>query len=432
MYLKNFHLYLAADTPTGGGAPAGGDSVSEVAQDLADLDAPPTDEGETDEDEETKEVAEDEKELDESEDDEESDDSGDDSESEDEDEEDAESKSKVEAKSEGEKGPVTIKDIKAKYPNLFKEFPELKARFFLTPKFLEAFPDPESAKEAVSKVEEYDNLENTLVGQGDPRLLVNTLANNNPKALRKIVENFGEAVRSASRDDYIAMSTPIIEELIYHAAAHGAKTGNKNLELAAKHLANFVFANGGEIPDISKRAAAREPSENEKQLLAERENYQRKEFQRALGDVGNMATADVDRILGDKLDGLNQFERKTIIKDARAELDMVLSRDQEFQKKLKALWSKAAESGYSDESKSRIKRVWLDHARTLAPGIRNRLRQEALDARNPGKSNSEKVGQKRSFVGQGARVNTGGKSRGFQDPKKIDWKKTSDRDILDS
>jgi hypothetical protein len=42
-----------------------------------------------------------------------------------------------------------------------------------------------------------------------------------------------------------------------------------------------------------------------------------------------------------------------------------------------------------------------------------------------------KEGQKRSFVGQGARVN-GGKSRGFQDPKKIDWKKTSDRDILDS
>lgn len=416
---KYFGPYYEKPGDTGAGA--GQDEAKQDLADLEDIDAGDDDKDDDGSDED-KEVEDDKAELD-AEDDEDKDeeDKEEDKEAEDEDKEE-----KVEAK-----GPATIKDIKAKYPNIFKEFPQLKSHFFMAQKFLDVFPDPESAQEAVSKVEEYDNLEDSLVAHGDPRLLVNTLSNNNPKALRKIVENFPEAVREANRDDYIALSTPIIEELIYHAAAHGAKTGNKNLELAARHLANFVFANGGDIPDIAKRAAAKEPTDTERQLLREREGYQQKEFTRALGEVGSMATTDIDRILSDKLEGLTPFERKAVIKDSRAEVDATLSRDGDFQKKLKALWAKAAESGYSDDAKSRIKRAWLDRARLIAPGIRNRLRQEALDAKNPNKSNSAKEGQKRSFVGQGARVN-GDKSRGFQDPKKIDWRKTSDRDILDS
>ena len=55
--------------------------------------------------------------------------------------------------------------------------------------------------------------------------------------------------------------------------------------------------------------AAKEPSETEKQLIREREGYQQKEFSRALTDVGAAATADIDRILSDKLEGLTPFER---------------------------------------------------------------------------------------------------------------------------
>jgi hypothetical protein len=412
---KHFGLYLAA--PGDGVGSGGSQGQDETKQDLADLDAP---ESEPETDDEEAEVEKDEAAL----------------------EDDDEEKEEPEAEAEGEekdddkeevveaKGPATLKDIKAKYPNLFKEFPQLKSAFFLTPQFLEIFPDTESAKEAAEKVNEYNALEQTLVARGDPRLLVNTLGENNPKALRKIVENFGEAVRAVSPDDYIALSAPIIEELIYHAAKHGVKTGNKNLELAARHLANFVYANGGDIPDISKRAARSEPSDAEKQLVKEREGYQQKEFTRALGEVGIAASNDLDRILGNKLDGLTSFEKRAIMKDARAEVDRSLGADKAFQNSLRALWARAADGGYSDEAKSRIKRAWLDRARLIAPGIRNRLRQEALGARNPSKGDSEKSGQKRPFMGQGAKTN--GKAPGFSNPKKIDWAKTSDRDILDS
>src|SRR5215471_2136527 len=151
MFNFTFHPYLATEAPPSGGAPAAGsEGANETEQDLADLDAP-TPEGDTDD--EDAEVADDEEKIasDEEGDDDSSDESGDDSESEDEesdtDEEDSEREAKGKSEPE-EKGPVTIKAIKAKYPNLFKDFPQLKAAFFTAPKFLEVFADPESAKEA--------------------------------------------------------------------------------------------------------------------------------------------------------------------------------------------------------------------------------------------------------------------------------------------
>lgn len=436
---------LAPDAPAGGGSgssssssgKSGGDE-DELSRDLADLDDSSEDEPEdepVDEDEddpgEKKEKKPKGKKKDDEEEDEPVEEEEDELEEEDEqeDEEDDEKSPK-----EIEEKPATFKNLKAKYPNLFKEFPQLKSALGLTPRFLEVFPDPESAREAAEKAQEYDNLEQTIVTNGDPRLLVNTLSENAPKSLTKFVAAFGEAVRKVSQQDYIALSTPIIEELCYHAALHGQKLGGKvgqNLELAAKHIANYVFANGGEIPDISKRTE-KAPSEAERLLEKERGEHAQKEFTRALSEVGESATSEINKVLANKLDGLSPFERKAVIKDAREELDTALKNDKSFQQTIRTLWKRASESGYSEESKSRIRRAWLDRARTLAPGIRNRLRQEALGAKKPGGGSERQEGQKRSFgVGGGARTGNS-RPRGFQDPKKIDWAKTSDRDILDS
>lgn len=332
-----------------------------------------------------------------------------------------------------ENGRPTVKAIKAKYPDLFKDFPSLRAAFFDYPKFLEVFPDPATAQEASEKAGEFDQLEASLVGKGDPSLLVKTLEENSPKALAKIVENFGEAVRSINQDLYMKLATPIVEELLYHASAHGKKTGNKNLDLAARHLANFVFANGGEVPDISKRAKGKnEPSEAEIELQRERDSNNQREFVRSLKEVADKSLSDITPIISSKLDGLTPFEKKQVIKETRAELDSKLSADSAFQKTLKALWRKAAEDGYSEVTKSRIRRAWLDRAKALAPAIRNRLRQEALNGRKegtPNESDSNRPGKKRQFGNQGG-VNRG--KREVLDPHKIDWRKTSDMDILNS
>jgi hypothetical protein len=338
-----------------------------------------------------------------------------------------------------------IKAIKEKYPNFFKEFPQLKSAFFQYPQYAELFSDVDSAREAVEKATEFDNLENTLVYNGDSKFLLSTLQENNPKALKKIVSGLASAVREVDQQAYIDLSTPIIEELLYHAAAHGSKIGNKNLQLAARHMANFVFANGGEIPDISKRASKdKGPSEAEIQLNEERAIHAQEKFDIAIDDLVKAINPEINVILNHKLDGLTSFERKQIIKESRIEVDRILQNDKGFQNQIRNLWKRASEQNYSNESKSRIKRAWLDRAKLVASSVRNRLKQEALVAKKaPGarvsKEESEekpkikfKVDtQKRSFPERGGKTPSGQGQRRVLDPKKIDWRKTSDRDILD-
>ena len=332
-----------------------------------------------------------------------------------------------------------IKAIKAKYPELFKDFPQLKAAFFEYPKYAEIFADVDSAREAVAKAQEYDTLEATLVGQGDAKTLLSTLSENNPKALKKMLGGFSDALKDIDSDSYLQLANPIIEELLYHASAHGVKVGNKNLQLAARHIANFVFANGGEIPDISKKMAKTEPSDAEVQLAQEREVYAKEKFQSALGDVVELIKPDMNAILNNKMDGLTGFERKQILKEAKSEIDRILLNDKGFQNSLRALWRKAETTGYSSESKSRIKRAWLDRAKLIAPQVRNRLRQEAINSRTgskraasdaEGKVKLKVESEKRTFPSGAGKSSVSGQRR-VLDPKKIDWRKTSDRDILD-
>jgi hypothetical protein len=128
---------------------------------------------------------------------------------------------------------------------------------------------------------------------------------------------------------------------------------------------------------------------------------------------------------------LSPFEKRTLLREAREEINDRLNRDTAFQSILKGLWKRAGDNNYSTESKTKIRRAWLERARSIAPGIRNRLLKEALDTRKGGKSDGdEATDKKRTFNGTGAKVGT--KPKGLADPKKIAWGKMTDMDILNS
>jgi hypothetical protein len=420
----NMKLFFSPDDATGTGT----ESLSEEAQDLAQLDdIEEVDEtgGEEEAPETDEEVLEVEGEEDDAE-----------EEGQEEETEEAEGEERGEQAlpERDESGRLSVKGIKTlkdgKYAELFKDIPELKAAYFQLPKYQEVFADPELAKEAKGKADEYDTIEQTLIGQTDPEFLLNTLNNNAPKALVKLMKAFPATLQKIENTEaYRALANPIIEDLLYHASQYGNRTQDKNLYLAARHLANFIWANGGEIPDIAKREVAKAPSEAEQTLERERAQYRQEKFQTAVVDIGADCATSVTSILSNKLGGLTPFEKKMLIKEARTELDDALKKDTTLQGTLKTLWTKARQDGYSPASKERIKNAWLSRAKAVAPGIRNRLKDEAIGSRTNGGDSRQEPQKKRSFIskgGLGARSNA---SR-VLDPHKIDWRKTSDEDIL--
>lgn len=414
----------------------GGDAnVSEEAQDLAQL-------GDIDEgqeqggDEEQDEVEQDEEVLSAGDEEGEEGDEADEEEGQEEEAEEDEEEDRGERvdPERDETGRLSVKAIRSikdgKYADLFKDIPELRAAYFQLPKYQEVFADPEMAKEARGKAEEYDVIERTLVNDTNPEFLLKTLGQNQPKALVKLMKAFPSTLQKLDHEEaYRALANPIIEDLLYHAEQYGSRVKDKNLYLAARHIANFIWANGGEIPDITKREVAKAPSEAEQQLEKERHQFRQERLNTALTAIGTECASSVTGILSSKLGGLTPFEKKMLIKEARTELDETLKKDTALQNTLKTLWDKAANDGYSPASKDRIKNAWLSRAKAVAPGIRNRLRDEAIGSRTNGGDTTKQPQKKRSFVSKGG-APVKGSMRSVLDPHKIDWRKTSDEDIL--
>jgi hypothetical protein len=331
-------------------------------------------------------------------------------------------------------GRPSIKAIKKEFPEVFKKFPVLKSSLFRDAEFSKHFTNPEEAGEAAVKAENYDQLEQSLVA-GTPELLMRELHANNPRAFEKVVENWLPQLRQLDEKAYISVTEPIIEELIFLAYKHAERIGDKNLGMSARHLANFVFANGGEIPDIAKKRGAA-PNPAELQLQQERQEWATTRFREADGEIFGRVTGSLDRFLRNGLDPsgtMTERMKASIVTDVINEANQLLLKDQSHGRRMSALWKRAHQDSYSGQSKESIVSTYLSGVKPLLRDLRNRIRAEYLGQKrrdNPDEQIARGPQKKRPFEGSSRRVDVRRERATVLDPKKIDYARTSDADIL--
>lgn len=338
-------------------------------------------------------------------------------------------------------GRPSIGAVKKEFPDIFKKFPTLKASIFRDEKFSESFANPEEAAEAAVKADNYDQLEQSLVS-GSPELLMKELHDNNPRAFEKVAENWLPQLRAIDEKAYIAATEPIIEELVYLAFKHGTKVQDKNLIMSARHIANFVFANGGEIPDIGEKKS-KAPNPAEVQLQREREQWAQTRFKEADQEIFGRVTRSLDQVIRQGLDpagSMTERMKSSIVKDVINEINKVLVQDGVHGRRMQALWKRASNDSYSKQSKESIVNTYLSGAKPLLREIRNRIRAEYLGSPNKkrlGDDKDERLSRqpqpqkKRAFEGSSRRVDVRRERVTVLDPKKIDYSRTSDMDILE-
>jgi len=335
-------------------------------------------------------------------------------------------------------GKPSLKQIKAEFPGIFKKFPDLKVAYFRDQEFSKAFPTPEDAAQASQKADNYDLLESTLV-QGSPDLLMKELSENNPKAFKEVALNWLPKLREIDEKLFISATEPVLEELIFLAFKHGEKTGDKNLAMSARHLANFIFANGGEIPDIAKKQN-KEPNPAEVQLQQERAQWAQTRYQEADGEIFNFVTRSLDQTIRQGLDPAGTMPERmkaSIVQDVINEMNAQLAKDPVHARRMQGLWKRAAGDAYSRASKESIVNTYLSGARPLLRDLRNRIRSEYLGSspsRKVPNGKDEKLAsipqKKKPFEGSSKRVDSRRERATVLDPKKIDYARTSDMDIL--
>lgn len=281
--------------------------------------------------------------------------------------------------------PVAIKDIKAKYPDFFKAFPEVRGAIFRDQQYGELFANPKEAEAVVNKAETFDAIEADLLVKADASEVFASIHKSNPKSFAKLAVGLMPVIQSLDKDTYANVAAIPIKQLL--RSAHKEGTGNDgkltDLGKAALWIHNYFFGKDSRLEDpvTGETRKEEEKSESEKRAEQKLAEIDRREFTAFKTDIDNTYVSRITKEIRsglDKDDRLSEFVKRTIVKEGLAEIKSQLEADTRYQRTMSSLSAQARKAGYTSEYKSRILSVALARAKSLAPSIRAKLITEAL------------------------------------------------------
>jgi len=327
-------------------------------------------------------------------------------------------------------------DIKAKYPNFFKEFPGLKTAFFREQEFSKIFPTVDDAREALEVKDRFDNIKDVVFG-GD----VATFLKQVPEQARAtFAENFLPDLFTVDKESYYAITTPVIQNIFSNVFKAAAQKRDNNLGNAAILAYQEIF--GGELEDIpnllSKGIATqprsqREPDPERIAINNEREQLnleKRLTLQSAAwSEVSRDLTRDIEKGL-DPNNAIRPGLKKIIVDKIFNEVVAEVAADAAHVKRMDDLWDRERKAGYRGAFKDSLKNTYLSRAKALVPRIRQRIRAEIAGSQKANdKTLAKKVTQQgaRGDIQPGRTAKPGTKITSAKDPA---FKKMSDLDFL--
>lgn len=277
--------------------------------------------------------------------------------------------------------PVKKREILAKYPNIFKEFPSLEKAYYRELAYTRLLPTIDDAKEAVEAVNILNNFEVDLK-QGKTANLFKVMAKNDPNAFAKIADTYMENLAQADEKAYHHVLGNITKDIVETMVRVGRSKENKDLQDAATVLYQFMFG------DVDWKPKAKlsiddssEPTSEKAKLAREREEFEYSKFNERQTDlmsgVNNRIKSVIDSNI-DKKEQMTPFIKKNAIKEVQEKLDSLIKADTRFQTIVKKLWENAYRSKYSREAMDKIESAHVSKAKALLPTVIVAVKKEAL------------------------------------------------------
>jgi len=313
--------------------------------------------------------------------------------------------------------------IKKVSPELFKKVPELKQIIFREQEYTNVFPTVKEAKEALDTLQTFQEF-NEDIGNGNSAKLIGALETVGKDALNSFLANFLPTVQKHSKDLYLQVVYPEIKKALKAAI----KSGDERLEVSAKNLHWFIF--GDHDIDGKVGLEPKEKDGRESELEERERKFEEKQFTSFAKDVAVTGKSRVERVISRAFEesGLSSLMQKKLVEEIFTRVDEIISKDVRFQGNNNNLWKQAKNNGFTSNWKDSIINAYLSRAKLLIPKVRQQVLAEAkLDAKI--KSESEEGREKKRIptTSTSQRNFTGGKI----DKSKVDWDKTSERDIWD-
>lgn len=313
--------------------------------------------------------------------------------------------------------------MKEKYPELAKnkDFREL---YFRDKAFTEVFPTVADAKEAATKAEQLDVIDQVLV-DGD----VDTLFTNiNTDVLKNISTKILPALYKANKDYFALAARPIVLNMLHSAGEKIKQSGDKNLEISFRNVVRVITGKSElppVVPDATENPAVMAEINKLKQT---RDNILKDQERSFVTSADKTVMKRIESLIIEGLDPkkeLNDFSRKAVIRETIADVRRTLITDEGFKTKIKGLQRLAARANFPEEYKTRIIAASLDRAKKLIPVLRNKHRTAALSKQ----STKGEIVRPNKIVSSGTEKVTTSPSR-ITSVKQIDMRKTSEEDFL--
>lgn len=282
--------------------------------------------------------------------------------------------------------PARRKDILAKYPTLFKDFPYLEKAYYRDQQFTELLPTIADAKTAIEKAEILDRTEQ-LVMSGDISSVLQAAKQEDPEAFNKIADNYLGTLRRVDQGAYFHVVGNVIKDAIITMVREGNNLGEQGapLKAAANILNQFVFGSQQFTPPTPLARPVNPQEQNQRQqaeLQAQNQLFDR--FNGVREDLQTKA----DNVLRATIDGhidpkgtMTDYVKSHAAKEAFNTLETLISKDKHFKSLLDKLWEKAFQSGFDKTDTDRIKSAYLTKAKTLLPSVIKKARGDALRER---------------------------------------------------
>lgn len=276
-------------------------------------------------------------------------------------------------------GRPSLTDIKAKYPEIFKQFPELKQVLFREAEYSNLFPTVEEAKRSAGRADLLTNIENDIK-EANTAPLLETVKGGGQDYMLKLSQNFLTSLEKIDRPVFIETIKPVLKNLVRNMYSVGKNKNNDQLYNAALIMHEYVFGDyeyekGYESP-LSKK-----DDPERKQFETEKTEFERKQFESAAKDINFRIDRSIGRIVErslEKVDNLTPFLKNSITEKITKKIYDTLAKDQRHQATMKSHWSTAAQQGYAEDSKARAITAFLARAKSIIPAIRNEVLKEAF------------------------------------------------------
>jgi hypothetical protein len=326
----------------------------------------------------------------------------------------------------------SIKALKESYPDIFKKFPHVRTAIAEHQQFKNVFASVVEAQEAAQTQTDFYSLSDALMERGDFGTLLDEIERADKDAVPRLVKNVLPALLERNRDLYLDVTEQPIKMFVKAAYDRARAENNQNLLNSAQYLWKFLTGRF-EAPNVQEKV---DPNE---QILNQRiQSFEINKFREARKGVDDDIGAQMFPIIAHTIDPnqtVPEYTRNSLVNSILSEIDGIIANDEAHMNRVNRLWAQARRSSYARQHVSRITSTYLERAKQVLPKIAQKVREEhniqIESKKNPQREEREAQSGHRPPArppSQGAPPHQ--RTLRETNPRNIDWKKTSDEDVL--